>query len=222
MRVRWATPADARSLARVWHASWHAAHGHLVPQQTLGLCTVQSFERRVGVALFEHDPSQPAPVPRPTALLAERGSDSSTTGFTVIRGGAEIEHLYVDVDAQGRGVGGRLLAAAEEVMHEERGCRVSHLVVAYRNQRAIQFYKRNAWVGTDPRLPWMSTAPWEAVWPPELPVPEALRAHVDARGSITALTDAELAATTIASCVSMKKWLGFPGWNPNDGEHRTF
>ena len=215
MRVRWATTADARQIASIWHSAWHAAHGHLVPRQTLSLCTLQSFERRVGVSLLEHDPALHQR--RPTALIADDGSTAavdgmSVRGFAVIRGGAEVEQLYVQPDAQGHGIGSTLLAAAEKIMLEERHCTHAHLVVALRNQRAINFYKRNAWIPTE-RLPWMSTAPWEPVRPLELPVPAPFHREVDVRGG---LTREEFAATRMR-CTSMKKFLGYSG-NPNAGD----
>lgn len=215
MRVRWATTADARQIASIWHSAWHAAHGHLVPRQTLSLCTLQSFERRVGVSLLEHDPALHQR--RPTALIADDGSTAavdgtSVRGFAVIRGGAEVEHLYVQPDAQGHGIGSTLLAAAEKIMLEERHCTHAHLVVAFRNQRAINFYKRHAWIPTE-RLPWMSTAPWEPARPLELPVPAPFLREIDVRGG---LTREEFAATRMR-CTSMKKFLGYSG-NPNDGD----
>ena len=194
-------------MARIWHNAWHAAHGHLVPQHTLALCTTQAFERRAALSLFEHDPVLQRP--RPTALLANNGG--SAHGFAIIRGGAEIEHIYVCPDSQGNGIGSGLLAAAEQIMLEERQSKLGHLVVAFRNQRAVRFYKRHAWITTD-RQPWMSTAPWEPVRPPELPLPVGFRRDIDTRGG---LTQEEFDATQMR-CVSMKKFLGYVG-NPNDG-----
>ncbi len=152
---------------------------------------------------------------RPTALVVDDGPTSSGTGikgFAVIRGGAEVEHLYVEPDMQGHGIGSTLLTAAEQIMLEQRQCTHAHLVVAFRNQRAIRFYKRHAWITTD-RLPWMSTAPWEAVRPPELPLPAPFHRDVDTRGG---LTQQEVEATCMR-CTSMKKFLGYSG-NPNDGD----
>ena len=206
MRVRWATVADVKSIARLWHHAWHGAHSKFVSPDALQLCTLRSFEARAQSSLFEQDTraSCPALSRRPTMLVAEEEGvtsfeeDNGLAGFAVISGGATLEHLYVDTNFQGHGIGSRLLHAAENVMLDERHNSVAHLVVAMRNLRAIKFYKRHAWYSAD-RLPAVST--WEPVHLEE--------AHAS-------LTQAERDATSMR-CTQFRKHLGYEG-NPNDGE----
>ena len=95
--IRWARAKDARSIAALWHRVWHATYSRHFTADALKLCTLNLFERAIGASLFEVDASLPIDerVIRPTALVAE-GTDSALHGFAVLRGGAELEHLYVD------------------------------------------------------------------------------------------------------------------------------
>ena len=207
--IRWARAKDARSIAALWHRVWHATYSRHFTADALKLCTLNLFERRVGASLFEVDASLPIDerVIRPTALVAE-GNDSALHGFAVLRGGAELEHLYVDPALHGTALGSSLLAASERILHTERGCDVAHLVVSVRNRRAVRFYERHGWVGSPPQQPWMSTAPWEAVRPPH-----GSESAEDDGGGVDlirggGLTEEELIATKMR-CTQMKKWLGY-------------
>ena len=202
-RLRWASAADATSVARLWHRAWHDAHASALSTHALSLCELHTFERRVGVSLFERNPSDDTV--RPTMLVMERCNDAAASShdvvaFAVVRGGAELEHIFVDSEVRGTRVASKLLAAAEDIMRNERGCDVAHLVVAARNARAIRFYEKNAWISTD-RRPWMTTAPWVPVRPPELRIPAELSAQVDHSGGLTEL---EHAATRMR-CRQYKK-----------------
>ena len=201
--VRWAAIADAAPIAKLWHDVWHATYRRHVQKDALQLCGLPSFVRRVGVSLFERQDLSARL--RPTALVAEQSAQAGVCGFAIIRGGAEIEHIYVAPEAHGTGVASKLLVEAERVMLEERGCEVAHLVVSVSNLQARRFYEKHGWIGSS-RQPWMSTAPWQAVRPPELQLPDDMRASgLDDRGG---LTEAELAATTMR-CTQYKKFLGF-------------
>lgn len=204
--IRWACVADAKSIAALWHRTWHATYARHVGPAAAAVCGLPCFERRVGASLFEADSSLPEArrVVRPTALVAEQGVEG-IRGFAVVRGGAEVEHIYVAPEAHGSGLATELLAAAERVMLDERGCELAHLSVAVRNLRAYRFYERQGWVPSA-RHPRMSTAPWQVVRPPELALPEAVSMTVcDARGG---LTKEELEATRMRGTL-MKKFLGF-------------
>ena len=202
LRTRWATDADVRQIAQLWHRSWLDAHERLIPRRALAHCTQHSFVKRALGCVYEEDTTS-LRSRRPTALLAE--VDSKLMAFTVIRGGNEIEHFFVQASAHGTGVASTLLQHAELVMQDERGSETAWLVCATGNARALKFYEKHAWART-PRQSWMNPAPW---------VPSLIGSDMDA-----ALTDNEVAATTLR-CTAMKKMLGFDA-NPNDGAYKTW
>lgn len=171
------------------------------------MCSLDSFHRRVGASLYERDPSAPASKPRHTCLVAEQdGEAHALSGFCILRGGAEIAHLYVEPESHGNGwLAAQLLDNAEIELHEHRGCECAHLSVSVRNLRAIRFYEKHGWVGSA-RQPWMSTAPWVAWRPDEMRIEdEELRARVLDSG----LTAEEHAATSMRGA-AMKKFLAYP------------
>jgi hypothetical protein len=162
--------------------------------------------RRVGCSLFETDPTRRPRVTRTTALVAEE-NDAALVGFVILRGGVEIEHIYTAPESHGTGIGKQLLLAAEDVMYNERGSELAHLTCSVRNLRAQRFYEKYGWVATG-RQAWMTTSPWQRFRPPELPLPERLRAQgmrLDERGG---LTEDEVEATRMR-CTMFKKILGY-------------
>lgn len=208
MRLRWATAADASVLASLWHRTWHHTYARHLTPEAQSLCGPDSFRRRVAVSLFEVDPTAAPPTPRPTTLVAEPcNGGGRIAGFAMLRGGAELAHLYVAPEAHGTGLASHLLQNLESVLYEQRGCEVAHLSVAVRNLRAVRFYEKHGWVGT-PKGPWMSTAPWQPSRPEELPLDlddASLRAHVLGQCGLTA---EERSATTMRGTL-MKKYLGY-------------
>jgi ribosomal protein S18 acetylase RimI-like enzyme len=199
--IRWASVADASPIALLWHRTWHATYARHVGPAAAAVCGIPCFERRVGASLYESFSSE---VARPTTLVAEQDGEG-IRGFAIVRGGREIEHIYVAPEAHGTGLANKLLAAAEHTMLNERGCELAFLAVAVRNLRAYRFYERHGWVPTA-RHPQMSTAPWQPVRPPELALPETERRRVcDAHGG---LTEEELEATRMRGTL-MKKFLGY-------------
>lgn len=212
--IRWAEPDDCHRVARLWHRVWHLTYGRHITRDALALCTLESFERRVGSSLFERDPTAPGHArPRHTCLVAEHedprragDADAALAGFAILRGGAELAHLYVENESHGNGwLAAQLLDAAETELYEHRGCECAHLSVSVRNLRAQRFYEKHGWIGT-PKRAWMRTAPWVAWRPDALRIEdEELRARVLDGG----LTAEEHAATSMrGQC--MKKFLEFP------------
>ena len=55
-----------------------------------------------------------------------------------------VQNIYVDPERRGEGVGGRLLAAAEDAMRED-GAETIVLDVMARNERAREFYRRHGY-----------------------------------------------------------------------------
>jgi GNAT superfamily N-acetyltransferase len=206
-RFRWATLADVASIASLWHRTWHQTYAQHLRHRSgvLKRCDCKWFERRVGASLYEHDGSEPeaSRTVRPTALVAEH-CGGGAVGFAVIGGGAEIQHIYVSHEQHGSGLAADLLAHAEQRMLE-RGSELAHLVVAVSNLRARRFYEKHGWIATD-RQPWMCTAPWEAMRPAELRLPEPLAS--EARDDRGGLTEEEIEMTTMR-CGQFKKFLGY-------------
>ena len=218
--MRWASARDAGTLAALWHRVWHSTYRRHVQPELLKHCTLPFFERRALASLFEHDCSLPvrSRVARSTALLAEHEHGGTRLcGFAIIRGGTQIAHIYVEPEAHGTGVGRELLAAAEHEMYHERGCEVAHLVVSVRNLRALRFYEKYGWIGSD-RQAWMKTEPWEAVPVPcgcsasdAMPTQDGgtgVAARETSRLDSESFTSDELEATNMR-CTAMKKFLGY-------------
>ena len=199
-RFRWAAVADARAVASLWHRVWHWTYARHLQPESLKYCGVRTFERRISVSLFEHDPAAAESV-RPTALIAE-DADGDAVGFAVLRGGFEIEHLYVVPELHGTGLGAQLLGSAEDVLLNERNCKLAILTVAVRNLQASRFYEKYGWVGTA-RIE--RDMPWEPWRPPDLPVVDVAAGQALSQWG---LTDEELDATRMRGKM-LKKWLGY-------------
>lgn len=198
-RVRWATAADAPAIAKLWHRVWHWTYARHKQADQLKLCGPHTFTRRISACIFERDTT----VVRPTALIAE-DYNGVALGFAVLRGGAEIEHLYVAPEHHGTGLGAALLGSAESILMDERQCEMAFLTVAVRNLQASRFYEKHGWVGTA-RLKSMSTAPWEPYQPPELAVADAPTGETHSQWG---LTEDELDATRMRGMM-LKKFLGY-------------
>ena len=79
-------------------------------------------------------------------------TDAGTTevvGFFVINPNsgedAELEHIFVDPLAQGKGAGTALLAVAESILSEDCGATFGTLHVAAGNEKAEAFYQSQGW-----------------------------------------------------------------------------
>jgi ribosomal protein S18 acetylase RimI-like enzyme len=145
--VRPAGVADAEALARVRIASWRGAYRGIVPDVVLdGLDPVEEAVRWRGrlaaaapvwvrVAFIAGPPGPPRLVGFLTAGAA-RGSDEAGLG--------EVWAVYVDPEAQGRGVGSALMDAGLRGL-ASRGFREAILWVFEANAPARGFYERMGW-----------------------------------------------------------------------------
>jgi ribosomal protein S18 acetylase RimI-like enzyme len=125
--VRPATPADVDAIAAVWHEGWRDGHLGNVPDALLPHRTLALFRERV-----------PPRVPTTTvATIAGK-----VVGFVTVRDD-EIEELFVDRSARGRGVADALLHLGEQVIARRYG--VAWLAVAAGNARARRFYEKSGW-----------------------------------------------------------------------------
>jgi len=128
MNVRAARLEDARAIAEVHVAAWHAAYRGLVADDVIAERTV---ERR------EAQWREWIPISR--ALVAEDGGE--IVGFAgVILETGEIAALYVDPRHWRRGAGRALLEGAKERLREA-GCPDAALWVFEENHAARAFYE---------------------------------------------------------------------------------
>jgi ribosomal protein S18 acetylase RimI-like enzyme len=109
--VRPATEADARAIAEIRVETWRATYAGIVPQSVLDRMDVdRTVEGICGILASD------------TRVLVVDTPDSGVAGYTFVApardddaaGLGEIEAIYVRPDAQGRGLGGQLLAASAE------------------------------------------------------------------------------------------------------------
>jgi GNAT superfamily N-acetyltransferase len=145
MLIRWATAGDARAIAAVHIASWHAAYRGLMPDEALDGLTRDGRERDwLGWLADGGD--------RQHTLVAER--DGAIEAFCTLElpsseadeagDVAGIPALYAHPGAFGRGAGPALMDAAIEAAHE-RGFREAILWMLEGNERAEAFYERRGW-----------------------------------------------------------------------------
>ena len=111
--IREGTTDDARAIAEIRVASWRATYAGIVPQPVLDRMDVdRTVERICGRLAGE------------SQVLVLETPDAGIVGYAFVapardhdaKGLGEIEAIYLHPDAQGRGLGGRLLAAASDAL----------------------------------------------------------------------------------------------------------
>jgi GNAT superfamily N-acetyltransferase len=144
--LRAATADDVDAIASIWHRGWSDGHLGHVPDALVR-------HRRAG--------DFRALVPPRVATTTVAETELGVVGFVTIRDD-EVEEVYVDRTARGRGVADALLGHAEAVVAE----RFDHawLAVVAGNARARRFYERCGWSDAGPHayaapLPDGSTVP---------------------------------------------------------------
>ncbi|WET77790.1 GNAT family N-acetyltransferase [Amycolatopsis sp. QT-25] len=127
--LRGATPADADTVAKIWHRGWQDGHLGNVPDELVRIRTRESFWERAAQRVGDT-----------TVALV----DGEVAGFVMVVGD-EVEQVYVSSDHRGSGVAGTLLAEAERLV-SANGQAHAWLAVAPGNARARRFYERCGWV----------------------------------------------------------------------------
>ena len=122
LRLWPAKPADAEELAKVAHASFHAAFASIMTEAGLRTRSLDFFRKK-----FADDWR--------VVLVALAGGQIQ--GFSLVRD-RHIEMLFVAPEAQGRGVGFALLGAAESQGAVSLECFAA-------NHAARAFYERAGW-----------------------------------------------------------------------------
>lgn len=148
--LRAATPADVAAIADIHVRAWQRAYRGMMPDAFLDALTPEGRHAR-----WERDVA--APDGEMTVIVAEDASTGRLAGFcsvcpqkhqepgdAALLPAGELYTMYVDGDAAGRGIGRRLIAAAEErmrVMGFVRGV----LWMLAENAPARAFYERMGW-----------------------------------------------------------------------------
>jgi ribosomal protein S18 acetylase RimI-like enzyme len=135
---------DVDALAELHAWSWRVTYGPLLTDDERKLLTVQErrrlWERVVG-----------APRPREATWVAE--SQRRIVGFVLAgpghdagasRDAGEVHAIHVAPGLHGRGIGGRLLAAAVEDLRSNAFTRATLWVIGD-NHAARRFYERHGW-----------------------------------------------------------------------------
>jgi ribosomal protein S18 acetylase RimI-like enzyme len=137
--VRQALPEDAEAIAAVQVRTWHAAYAGLLPQEhldrrTVALRTAQ-WNDRLGAG--DEDVFVACDAHGKVCAFASGGASSEPVdGFD-----AEIGTLYVLPEAQGQGVGERLLRAVGAALRA-KGLKAAWLRVLSDNAPARRFYEK--------------------------------------------------------------------------------
>jgi GNAT superfamily N-acetyltransferase len=141
--IRWARSADAEAIARVHVETWHSTYAGLVPDDYLVRMTVEDL-----TAMWRRILGQRGPGRTLVAQAPDGRGGAQTIGFVSagpLRGAAlgysgEVYSLYVTPDAQGIGLGRRLLGAAFRTLYEGRRPACAIWVLA--DNPARFFYER--------------------------------------------------------------------------------
>ena len=148
--IRAARPGDAQPIATVHVATWQDAYAGLLPDEFLAGLDVTEWAGRWRDRLA-------AAAEGMFTLVFEVGGRMQ--GF--VSGGpsrdefpsGEVYAIYVDPACQGRGAGGRLLAAATRLL-ADAGFTEASLWVLSGNHRARGFYESQGWRCEGTEQPW--------------------------------------------------------------------
>jgi GNAT superfamily N-acetyltransferase len=143
--IRSYDPGDAAACARVFDRAWNFGHPYA--------------PRAIDVAIFEAET-------RGERVIVGCEGEHLLGFVSFHEPGRFVHHLYVDPDAQGRGIGGALLARAVALA----GGRAS-LKCQTRNAGALAFYRRLGWTAGETGE--SSIGPWVRLLSPEPAAAEA-------------------------------------------------
>jgi GNAT superfamily N-acetyltransferase len=139
--LRFAEPADAEAIARIWHTGWQEAHLGTVPEELRTARTPESFVERAADRAANADGDGDA-----KTVVAE--VDGTVAGFVMVLAD-EVEQVYVDAAFRGGGVAPMLLAEAERLV-AAGGHAIAWLAVVAGNARARRYYERHGWTDDGP------------------------------------------------------------------------
>lgn len=156
--VRPATTRDAKAIAEIHVATWHAAYKDLMPEEFLQKATVEkrlAFWREA----IEYSEPQLLVATDGDEVIGFVGFDRSRDAGTKSTTG-EIWAMYVAPEHWSKGAGLALWDGAREGLKEE-GCTQVTLWVLLRNERALRFYEQAA--GFKREMPSLKTVAFGSV-----------------------------------------------------------
>jgi GNAT superfamily N-acetyltransferase len=142
LRIRRATPEDARSVAEVHVGSWRHAYRGLLPDAYLDRLSVDDREATWREAFG--DGTSDAFVADAGGRIVGFASFGPSRDQDAGDATGEIPAIYVEPSVLGAGVGRELMAAATEALREA-GYRRATLWVLEANERARRFYEQAGW-----------------------------------------------------------------------------
>lgn len=156
--VRHATPRDAKAIADIHVATWHAAYKDLMPEDYLAKISV---EKRLAYwkEAIEFSEPQLLVATDGDVVVGFVGFDRSRDAGTKSTVG-EIWAMYVTPAHWGKGAGLALWDGAREGLKEE-GCTQVTLWVLLGNERALRFYEQAA--GFKREMPSLKTVAFGSV-----------------------------------------------------------
>lgn len=140
--VRAARPEDLVAVADVFLACWRESYAGFLPEHVIGL-----YDEVGARTVWRPTLVEP---PADASVLVAEGADGSVVGVVRIGrdpgepGAGHVYSLYVHPEAQGRGVGACLLAAADDRFRSDGPHEVTLWVFAA-NVAARSFYARQGW-----------------------------------------------------------------------------
>ncbi len=156
--VRHATPRDAKAIADIHVATWHAAYKDLMPEEYLAKISV---EKRLAYwkEAIEFSEPQLLVATDGEEIVGFVGFDRSRDAGTKSTVG-EVWAMYVAPAHWGKGAGLALWDGAREGLKEE-GCTQVTLWVLLHNERALRFYEQAA--GFKREMPSLKTVAFGSV-----------------------------------------------------------
>ncbi|MDB5891662.1 MAG: family N-acetyltransferase [Polaromonas sp.] len=156
--VRPATARDAKAVAEIHVATWHAAYKDLMPAEYLRSMTQEKRQAYWREAI-EYSEPQLLVATEGDKVIGFAGFDRSRDAGTKSTVG-EIWALYVSPEHWGRGAGLALWDGAREGLKEE-GCTQVTLWVLLKNEPALRFFEQAA--GFKREMPSLKTVAFGSV-----------------------------------------------------------
>jgi ribosomal protein S18 acetylase RimI-like enzyme len=136
--IRAAAAGDLEGIVAVFLACWRGSYATVLPSPVIDGMTDDGALALWSAALGR---------PGSETLVAERSPGGEVLGVTRFSSSADagtVDSLYVSPDAQGLGVGARLLEAATDAL-ARRGLASARLWVFKANAPSLGFYERHGW-----------------------------------------------------------------------------